>query len=127
MKFNVKKCKVLRVTKKTTNLVKFDYTMSATEQSQDYVPTSENIALANSTLTCKPKYLIPLEEISSDRYLGVHLDNHLTFNFHITESIKKATNVTRRDEMSRIAQNLFSSKLSKTVEGGEFFSFHFFT
>ena len=38
-------------------------------------------------------YFSPLEEITSDRYLGVILDNKLTFNEHVDAITQKATNL----------------------------------
>ena len=70
MKFNIKKCKTLRISKRIKNKINHIYVMKSA--------------------TSDP---IPLEEITSDRYLGVILDNKLSFNEHIKEITKKATNL----------------------------------
>ena len=99
MNFNIKKCKTLRITRKTKNVINFDYSMASPVEHQD-CPMNQNISdLANTTLQYKFSSLVPLELIVSDKYLGVHLDNKLTFNTHIAETTKKATkllNLCRR-------------------------------
>ena len=100
MKFNIKKCKLLRITRKTKNLINFTYSMSSLEEHQQQTPSPEILKLANESLHIKPTSLLPLELIESDKYLGVHLDSKLNFNSHINESTKKGTkllNLCRRN------------------------------
>ncbi len=51
------------------------------------------LQVARDTLSINSNSFTPLEEIESDRYLGVILDNKLSFNSHIDEITKKATNL----------------------------------
>ena len=74
--------------------------MSSPEKHQGLPQPTLITNLANNILTVKSNSLLPLELITSDKYLGVHLDNKLNFNSHITESTKKATkllNLCRRN------------------------------
>ena len=67
--FNVKKCKTLRITRRTKNKIVYSYKM--------------NTNLSTETL----------EEITSDKYLGIILDSKLNFNTYVDEIIEKATNL----------------------------------
>ena len=67
---NIKKCKTPRITNRLKNKIENIYVMKSASSSP-----------------------IALEEITSDRYLGVILDNKLSFNEHIEHATKKATNL----------------------------------
>ena len=102
MSFNVKKCKALRITRKTKNKVDFTYCMSTPSSQTDYTPSSQVIHSAKESIhTITPnENFTPLEEISQDKYLGVILDNKLSFNHHIDNIVCKATrllNLCRRN------------------------------
>jgi len=101
MKFNIKKCKILKITKRTTHKINFKYAMATTSPCIEPTP-QEILQIANTTLSLKtkPSGYSSLEEIDSDRYLGVYLDKNLNFNHHTDEISKKATkllNLCRRN------------------------------
>ena len=95
MKFNIKKCKILRITRRTKNAIKFQYTMSSPRShSTITVPPEIQRAAADILITDPPTAAYThLEDIQSDKYLGVVLDNRLSFNKHTDEISKKATNL----------------------------------
>ena len=95
MKFNIKKCKILRITRRTKNAIKFKYTMSSPRShSTITVPPEIQSAAAEILITDPPTTAFThLEDIQSDKYLGVVLDNRLSFNNHTDEITKKATNL----------------------------------
>ena len=95
MKFNIKKCKILRITRRTKNAIKFKYTMSSPRShSTITVPPEIQRAAAEILITDPPTTAFThLEDIQSDKYLGVVLDNRLSFNNHTDEITKKATNL----------------------------------
>ena len=95
MKFNIKKCKILRITRRTQNAIKFQYTMSSPRShSTITVPPEIQRAAADILITDPPTAAYThLEDIQSDKYLGVVLDNRLSFNKHTDEISKKATNL----------------------------------
>jgi hypothetical protein len=78
MRFNVTKCKTLRITRKTKNRIDYVYSMSAPSispsNSMDLPPNLEE--QARHILTTNPPngHYTPLEIIASDKYLGVTLD-----------------------------------------------------
>ena len=58
------------------------------------------LAQQNISIPMAASEFCDLEEVTSDRYLGVILDNKLTFNKHIEEITNKATkllNLCRRN------------------------------
>ena len=78
MSFNIKKCKVLKITRRTKHKNCYKYTMSSPSDGSQIV----------------------LDETPSEKYLGVMLDNKLSFNEHITLITNKATkllNLCRRN------------------------------
>ena len=91
MEFNIKKCPILRITRRTKNAIKFQYTMSSPRShSTIRVPPEIQRAAANSLITDPPTAAFThLEDIQSDKYIGVVLDNRLSFNKHIDEIAKK--------------------------------------
>ena len=96
MSFNVKKCKTLRITKRTKNRINHTYVMSTPNSSlTGKIVTTEVHNAAKEFLHTNPPNgkFSPLEEIESDRYLGVMLDNKLSFNSHVDTITKKATNL----------------------------------
>ena len=95
MKFNIKKCKILRITRRTKNAIKFKYTMSSHHShSTITVPPEIQRAATEILITDPPTTAFThLEDIQSDKYLGVVLDNRLSFNNHTDDITKKATNL----------------------------------
>ena len=111
MNFNVKKCKTLRITRRTKSKIDHTYLMSTpSTPSQGTIVTDHVHNLAKEVLHVKPpnKNYSPLEEITSDRYLGVILDNKLNFNEHVDTITKKATNLLNlcRRNLHMCPQNL---------------------
>ena len=103
MKFNIKKCKLLRITKRTKTIIRFKYLMhtptspSNTRHPQQTSTAADNILNLDSSLSSNS---IVLDEVKSDKYLGVILDNKLPFNQHIDEIVNKTTkllNLCRRN------------------------------
>ena len=103
MKFNIKKCKLLRITKRTKNIIRFKYLMhtptspSNTRHPPQTSTAADNILNLDSSLSSNS---IVLDEVKSDKYLGVILDNKLSFNQHIDEIVNKTTkllNLCRRN------------------------------
>ena len=92
MAFNVAKCKVLRITRKTKNKLDFSYRMSTPNLPipTDNVPREISRAAARILYTLPPtgsyEYLC---EVETDIYLCVILDNKLTFNYHIDAIVNK--------------------------------------
>ena len=103
MSFNVAKCKVLRITRKTKHKITIKYLMLTPNKpkSDIKVPRKTYKAAADILRTNRPTGSYEsLCEISSDKYLGVILDNRLSFNSHIDEIVSKATkllNLCRRN------------------------------
>ena len=96
MKFNVKKCKILRITRKTKLKINHTYVMSTpSSPTPDLEVTPDLQNSAKEVLLIHPPdgNYTPLEEITSDKYLGVILDNKLSFNQHVDAITKKATNL----------------------------------
>ena len=110
MKFNIKKCKILRITRRTKNAIKFQYTMSSPRShSTITVPPEIQRAAADILITDPPTAAYThLEDIQSDKYLGVALDNRLSFNKHTHEIAKKATNLLNlcRRNLNMCHQNI---------------------
>ena len=96
MSFNINKCKTLRITRKEKNKTNFTYLMSDPQSTSGSIAASDRIhnQATNILTTQAPngKYTA-LETITSDKYLGVTLDHHLSFNEHIDNITKKATSV----------------------------------
>ena len=96
MKFNMKKCKILRITRLTKNAVKFQYTMSSPRSHSTITVPPEIIiqrAVADILITDPPTAAFThIEDIQSDKYPGVVLDNRLSFNKHTDEIAKKKSN-----------------------------------
>ena len=96
MRFNVEKCKTLRLTRRTKRRVDFQYLMSTPKsvESVNYVPLS-TLESARHILTTSPPNgrFQALEVIDSDKYLGIILDSKLTFNQHVESICAKATNI----------------------------------
>ena len=86
MKFNIKKCKLLRITKRTKTIIRFKYLMH-TSPSNIAPPQQTPTAVYNSLNidNSLSSNSIVLDEVRSDKYLGVILDNKLSFNQHIDE------------------------------------------
>ena len=103
MSFNVKKCKTLRITRRTKNKINYSYVMSTPKSTTQAISIDNRVLLdAKESLKVNPpnNSFTPLEEITSDRYLGVILDNKLDFNEHIATITSKATkllNLCRRN------------------------------
>ena len=103
MRFNVDKCKTLRLTRRTKHRIDFHYLMSTPgcEKSVSSVPPSTLESAANVLTTVPPNGRFQaLEVIASDRYLGIILDSKLTFNEHVESICAKATrtlNLCRRN------------------------------
>ena len=95
MCFNVKKCKAMRITRRTKNKIDHTYVMSTPKSPTNIKVLPVVDAAARATLSVQPPNgsYSPLEEIQSDRYLGVILDNKLTFNSHVDTITQKATNL----------------------------------
>ena len=96
MNFNVKKCKTLRITRRTKNRINFTYLMSTpSTPSPGTIVSTQVLQTAKEVLHVKPpnRNFSPLDEITSDRYLGVILDNKLSFNPHVDTITRKATNL----------------------------------
>ena len=102
MQFNVSKCKMLRITHKKKP-IDFTYTMyQPLEKENNILIPEEIITTTNSLLSVSSSNnnFAPLESITSDKYLGVILDNKLSFNLHVDYIINKATkllNLCRRN------------------------------
>ena len=97
MCFNIGKCKKLHVyiTRKK-NKIDHTYLMSNPSATTGTVKAAENIhKIACDTLVTQPPNgsYTPLEVITSDKYLGVTLDHHLTFNEHVDTITRKASTV----------------------------------
>ena len=96
MSFNVKKCKTLRITRKTKHRIDHTYLMSTPLSESSGREFSDNVfTVAKQILTVNPpnRNCSALDEITSDKYLGVILDNKLTFNEHVDAICSKATNL----------------------------------
>ena len=96
MNFNVKKCKTLRITKRTKHKVNYSYLMSTpSTPTPGTIVSNKALQAAKEVLIVNPpnRNFSPLEEITSDRYLGVILDNQLSFNQHVDAITPKATNL----------------------------------
>jgi hypothetical protein len=86
MKFNVKKCKILRFTRKRKLKICHTYLMSTPSSPTpdlQVAPDLQNSAKEVLLIHPPDGNYTPLEEITSDKYLGVILDNKLTFNQHV--------------------------------------------
>ena len=103
MKFNTNKCKLLRITKRTKPIIRFKYLMhtptspSNTRHPQQTSTAADNILNLDNSLSLNS---IVLDEVKSDKYIGVILDNKLSFNQHIDEIVNKTTkllNLCRRN------------------------------
>ena len=76
MKFNIKKCKLLRITKRTKTIIRFKYLMhtptspSNTRHPQQTSTAADNILNLHNSLSSNS---IVLDEVKSDKYLGVIL------------------------------------------------------
>ena len=103
MSFNVAKCKVLRITRKTKHKIAAKYLMLTPNKSKSdmKVPRNTYKAASNILRTIRPTGSYEsLSEISSDKYLGIILDNKLSFNNHVDQIVSKATkllNLCRRN------------------------------
>ena len=102
MAFNVSKCKLLRITYRKTCRCNFIYRMYHQNASSSTPTSPDLLALAQSNISrsIAASEFCDLEEVTSDRYLGVILDNKLNFNKHIDEITNKATkllNLCRRN------------------------------
>lgn len=103
MKFNIAKCKILRITRKRKNKIRFNYTMWTSDlNSKVFLPPSETTTKATqiNPLANDNTNFSPLEEIQHDKYLGVIIDNKLSFNEHVDYITNKATkllNLCRRN------------------------------
>ena len=95
--FNVKKCKTLRITRKRKNKTNYTYLMSTPHATTTTIDAEAIVyEAATEILQVNPPSISkfsPLDEIESDRYLGVILDNKISFNSHIDAICKKATNL----------------------------------
>ena len=91
MKFNIKKYKILRITRRTNNAIKFQYTISSPRShSTIRVPPEIQSAAAEILITDPPTTAFThLEDIQSDKYIGVVLYNILSCNKHTDEIAKK--------------------------------------
>ena len=96
MRFNVEKCKTLRLTRRTKHRVDFQYLMSTPGcgESVASVPLStlESAKDILNTIPFNGRFQA-LEVIASDKYLGVILDSKLTFNQHVESICAKATRI----------------------------------
>ena len=101
MAFNVSKCKLLRITYRKSCKCNFSYRMFCSNASSSAIPNEIfNIAKKQIGFSMSASDFVILEEVTSDRYLGVILDNKLNFNKHIDEITNKATkllNLCRRN------------------------------
>ena len=96
MRFNVDKCKTLRITRRTKHRVEFKYLMStpSCETSVSHVPLSTSDSANEILATIPPNGKFQsLEVINSDKYLGIILDSKLTFNEHVDSICSKATRI----------------------------------
>ena len=96
MKFNVDKCKTLRLTRRTKNSVDYKYLMSTPNCKEpiSFVPQN-TLDSAGGILTTVPPNgnFQSLEVITSDRYLGIILDSRLSFNQHVKAICSKASRI----------------------------------
>ena len=102
MKFNVKKCKILRITRRTKNKTNYRYVMSTPTAPSEEVIQPQIQRAATDILKTVPanQNFSPLKEVEYEKYLGVIIDNKLNFNHHVEEITKKATrllNLCRRN------------------------------
>lgn len=115
MSFNIKKCKILRITRRTKTKINFNYVMSTPTLPPSTIEIEQRtIEDAKEVLKVRPPTLsfTPLEEITSDRYLGVILDNKLSFNEHVDTIVKKATNLLN---LCRRNLNMCSPQIKETA------------
>ena len=91
------------MTKITKNIIRFKYLMHTptsppnTRHPQQTPTAADNIPTLDSSLSSNS---IVLDEVKLDKYLGVILDNKLSFNQHIDEIVNKTTkllNLCRRN------------------------------
>ena len=101
MKFSHQK--LLRITKRTKTIIRFKYLMntptspSNSRHPQQTSTAADNILNLDSSLSSNS---IVLDEVKSDKYRGVILDNKLSFYQHIDEIVNKITkllNLCRRN------------------------------
>ena len=102
MTFHIKKCKLLRISKRTKTLIKFQYLMHTPSSPLTVQPPEQTQSAAETILNAGPHSLnfTALEEIKSDKYLGIILDNKLSFNQHTDGIVKKTStllNLCRRN------------------------------
>ena len=92
MAFNVKKCKLLRITYRKSQRCNFVYKLYHHNASSPPI-SPELLRLAQEKFghSMSASEFSDLEKVASDRYLGVILDNKLNFNKHVDEITKKAT------------------------------------
>ena len=84
IKVSIKKCKILRITRRIKYAIKFQYTMSSRRSHSTITVTPEIQRAAADILISDPptEAFTHLEDIQSENYLGVVLDNILSFNKH---------------------------------------------
>ena len=125
MSFNVKKCKTLRITRKNKHKLNYKYLMSTPTTESTGIQVSDQIMhSAQNILTINPpnRNFAALDEITSDKYLGVILDNRLSFNEHIDAITSKATkllNLCRRNLhmcSPQIKENAYKSIIRPHLE-----------
>ena len=103
MAFNVNKCKLLRITYRKSSVIKHVYYMyQANASSDNNSPLLPLLAEKHLGFTVPTTDFIHIEETQHESYLGVIVENKLSFNQHIDDMSKKATNLLnlcRRNHM----------------------------
>ena len=94
MAFNVNKCKLLCITYPKSSVIKYVYNMyQANALSDDIFPALALLAEKHLGFAMPTTYFIHIIETLHKSYLGVVIDNELSFNQHINDMSKKATNL----------------------------------
>ena len=90
MTFNVIKCKLLCITYRKSSVIKYAYNMyQANALSDSNSPLLALLAEKHLGLTVPTTDFIYIKETQYESYLGVIIDNKLSFNQHIDDMSKK--------------------------------------
>ena len=94
MAFNVNKCKLLPITYCKSSVIKHVYNVyQANALPHNISPTLALLAEKHFAFTAPTTDFIDIKETQHESYLGVIIDNKLSFNQHIDDMSKKATNL----------------------------------
>ena len=85
MEFNVCKCKLLRITYCKSSVIKYVYNMYQANVSDNISPALALLAEKHLGFIVPTTDFIHIQETQHESYLGVIIDNKLSFNQHIDD------------------------------------------